>query len=46
MTEYEKNFTEQGMAINMVQIVKPAGFEIPVSSDFTLHRAQINENDK
>lgn len=31
MTEYEKNFTEQGMKINMVQIEKPIGY-IPVET--------------
>jgi tRNA (guanine-N7-)-methyltransferase len=31
MTEYEKNFSEQGMKINMVEITKPIGYkpEIP-----------------
>jgi tRNA (guanine-N7-)-methyltransferase len=28
MTEYEKNFSEQGMAINMVEFTKQEGFKI------------------
>ncbi len=46
MTEYEKNFTDQGMTINMVQIQKPQGYEIPVCPDFAVRRREINEDDK
>ena len=34
MTEYEKNFTEQGMKINMVRIVKPEGYMAQIPEDF------------
>ena len=34
MTEYEKNFSEQGMKINMLAVKKPDGFVPEVSSDF------------
>ena len=34
MTEYEKNFSEQGMKINMLTLVKPEGFNPEVSSEF------------
>ena len=34
MTEYEKNFSEQGMKINMLEIRKPAGFNPTVSEEF------------
>ncbi len=44
MTEYEKNFTEQGMKINMVQIEKPAGYIPPATEDFGRHRVN-NEDD-
>ena len=38
MTEYEKNFSEQGMKINMLSLVKPDGFEPEVSPEFTEER--------
>ena len=34
MTEYEKNFSEQGMKINMLEIRKPEGYTAEVSSEF------------
>jgi len=34
MTEYEKNFSEQGMKINMLRVTKPAGFNPEVSDEF------------
>ena len=34
MTEYEKNFSEQGMTINMLQIRKPAGMNPEVAPEF------------
>ncbi|MBQ8414067.1 MAG: tRNA (guanosine(46)-N7)-methyltransferase TrmB [Clostridia bacterium] len=34
MTEYEKNFSEQGMKINMLEIKKPDGFNPPVAPRF------------
>lgn len=39
MTEYEKNFSEQGMKINMLKIVKPVGFNPQVADEF------INKNE-
>lgn len=34
MTEYERNFSEQGMKINMLEIKKPAGFNPEISAEF------------
>lgn len=34
MTEYERNFSDQGMKINMLEIVKPAGFNPEVAPEF------------
>ena len=34
MTEYERNFSEQGMKINMLVLKKPAGFEPEIPSEF------------
>ena len=34
MTEYEKNFSEQGMKINMLEVRKPDGFSPEVSREF------------
>lgn len=34
MTEYEKNFSEHGMRINMLEIVKPAGKNPEVAPEF------------
>ena len=34
MTEYERNFSEQGMKINMLRIVKPDGFNPEISPEF------------
>ncbi len=34
MTEYEKNFSEQGMKINMLKITKPNGFNPEISPEF------------
>ena len=34
MTEYEKNFSEQGMTINMLEITKPQGFNPEVAPEF------------
>ena len=33
MTEYERNFTDQGMKINMLRVTKPAGYVPPVPED-------------
>ncbi len=34
MTEYEKNFSEQGMKINMLRLTKPCGFNPEVAPEF------------
>ena len=34
MTEYEANFSSQGMAINMVELTKPEGFNPEVPNEF------------
>ncbi len=34
MTEYERNFSEQGMKINMLEVRKPDGFCLEVASEF------------
>ena len=34
MTEYEKNFSSQGMAINMLELHKPEGFSCEISPEF------------
>ena len=38
ITEYERNFTEQGMKINMVRIEKPVGFAPEISEELTPDR--------
>lgn len=38
ITEYERNFTEQGMKINMVRIQKPEGFAPEISEDLSSDR--------
>ena len=39
MTEYEENFSSQGIKINMVKITKPAGFNPEPSEEFVTHNA-------
>lgn len=34
MTEYEKNFSEQGFAINMLEVTKPLGFMPEIPAEF------------
>ena len=34
MTEYERNFSEQGMTINMLELKKPDGFNPEISAEF------------
>ena len=34
MTEYERNFSEQGMTINMLELKKPDGFNPEVAPEF------------
>ncbi len=47
MTEYERNFSEQGMKINMLVLKKPEGFAIEIPYDFTEHarKRYLNERD-
>ena len=48
MTEYETAFSSQGVKINMLEVVKPEGFSLPVPEDLgpdrTEHR-QMNKRD-
>ena len=34
MTEYEENFSSRGFSINMLEVVKPAGFDPEISPEF------------
>ena len=34
MTEYERNFSEQGMTINMLELKKPEGFNPEIAPEF------------
>lgn len=38
MTEYETNFSSMGMAINMVEVTKPVGFNSIIDEDFGVRR--------
>ena len=33
VTEYEANFSSQGVSINMLEVVKPEGFSLDISDD-------------
>lgn len=35
ITEYEKNFSEAGIKINMLEVAKPCGFSLPLEESFT-----------
>ena len=39
MTEYERNFSEQGMKINMLKLTKPGGFNPEVAPEFLTKNA-------
>ena len=39
MTEYERNFSEQGMKINMLRLTKPEGFNPEVAPEFLTKNA-------
>ena len=41
VTEYEKNFSEQGKNINMLEFSKPAGFEIEIPSELRRDRKEF-----
>lgn len=43
MTEYEKNFSDQGMKINMLEIKKPAGMNPEISPEFLTKGAYRGE---
>ena len=38
VTEYEAAFSSQGVKINMLEVVKPAGFSLPVPDDLKADR--------
>lgn len=38
MTEYETNFSSQGMKINMLEITKPSGFNPPIPEELSRNR--------
>ncbi len=43
VTEYEANFASQGVTINMLEITKPAGFEIDIPDDLKKDRKTFFE---
>ena len=45
MTEYETNFSSMGMAINMVELTKPAGFAPEISPELKKDRVNHIKND-
>ena len=45
MTEYEENFSSQGMKINMLELVKPAGFNPEVLPEFISKDFFMKEED-
>lgn len=46
VTEYEANFSSQGVKINMLRIRKPGGFTIPVSPDLAADRREYRSKDE
>lgn len=45
VTEYERNFSSQGIKINMLQIKKPEGFQIEISGELRAERVSFyNKN--
>ena len=46
MTEYEENFSSQGMKINMLELVKPAGFNPEVLPEFISKDFFMKEEDE
>ena len=38
VTEYEAAFSAQGVKINMLEVIKPAGFSLPVPEDLKADR--------
>ena len=43
MTEYEKNYSEQGIKINMVEFTKPSGYEIEIPENLRKDRKTYGE---
>ena len=43
MTEYEKNFSEQGKNINMLEFSKPVGFEIEIDDSLKADRKEYRK---
>jgi len=46
VTEYEANFSSQGVKINMLRVRKPVGFSIPVSPDLARDRQDYRPKDE
>lgn len=46
MTEYEKNFSDMGMPINMLEIVKPTGFNPEIAPEFLGEKSFYQGKDK
>ena len=46
VTEYEANFSSQGVKINMLRITKPHGFSMPVSPDLAPDRQDYRPKDE
>lgn len=44
MTEYETAFSQEGMAINMVEITKPNGFSLPISDELSRDYVRQEKN--
>ena len=44
VTEYEAAFSSQGVKINMLEVVKPAGFSLPVPDDLKADRITYVKN--
>ena len=44
VTEYEAAFSSQGVKINMLEVVKPSGFSLPVPEDLKADRVTYSRN--
>ncbi len=45
MTEYERNFSSQGMAINMLEVTKPQGYSIEIPENLSRDRKTYRNNE-
>lgn len=45
VTEYEANFSSQGVKINMLEVVRPVGFELEVPDDLKADRPEYGRAD-